>query len=81
MSPIPLAEWLRQIEDAIADYQARMRAVTPTYQPGDRVDFCGQLYEIFSYQREGESGYWLRREKDEVFIPVDQEKILRPVPQ
>lgn len=33
--PIPLAEWLRQTEDAIADYQARMRAVTHTYQPGD----------------------------------------------
>jgi hypothetical protein len=55
--PVDLAEYSRQTEEAIAAYQARMREVTPTYQPGDRVDFCGEVYEIFSYQREGESGY------------------------
>lgn len=77
--PFDLAEYSRQTEEAIAAYQARMREVTPTYQPGDRVDFCGEEYEIFSYQREGESGYWLRSKKDEAFIPVDQEKYLRPV--
>lgn len=42
--PVDLIELFRQTEEAIAAYQARMREVTPTYQPGDRVDFCGEIY-------------------------------------
>lgn len=68
MAPLDLAELFCQTQEAIADYQARMRAVPPTFQPGDRVELYGEAYEIFIYQREVESGYWLRRRKDEVFV-------------
>jgi hypothetical protein len=66
--PVDFTELFRQNEEAIAAYQARMRAVPPTYQPGDQFEFLGEVYEICRYQREGEPGYWLRRDKDEIFI-------------
>lgn len=81
MPPVDLAELQRQNDEAIAAYQARMRAVLPTYKPGDRVALLGQVYKIFHYQRKGEPGYWLRLrgKKDEMFIPIEEEGILRPV--
>lgn len=54
MPPIDLAELFRQTEEAIAAYQARLRKVPPTYQPGDRFEFCGERYVLSHYQREGE---------------------------
>lgn len=67
-------------EEALADFDARMQKVTPTYQPGDRVVLHGEEFEVHRYQRgDNMTGYWLRRKKDEVFIPIDQEDLLRPV--
>ena len=67
--PIPLEEWLQLNEKALADFDARMQEVSPTYQPGDRVVLHGEEFEVNRYQRgEGMTGYWLRRRKDEVFI-------------
>jgi hypothetical protein len=77
--PVDFAEMARKNEEAIAAYQERMRAIIPTYQPGDRFEFLDEVYEIFRYQREGESGYWLRRGKDEIFIPIEHEDILEPI--
>ncbi len=54
MPPADFAELFRQTEEAIAAYQARMRAVPPTYQPGDRFEFCGEVYQLTRYQREPE---------------------------
>ena len=80
MPPIPLAEWCRLNEEALADFDARMQKVAPIYQPGDRVVLHGEEFEIDRYQRgEGMTGYWLRRKKDAVFIPIEQEELLRPV--
>lgn len=77
--PVDFAELFRQNEEAIAAYQTRMRAIPPTYQPGGRIGLLGEVYEISSYQREGELGYWLKGKKDEFFIPIEQEDLLRPV--
>jgi hypothetical protein len=80
VAPVDLAEYFRRTEEAIVAYQDRMRKITPAYQPGDRIRFCGEIYEFFGYQREeGEPGYWLRAKKDEIFIPIGQEGLLEPV--
>lgn len=78
MRPDPLAELLRLTEADIAQFEAKMRAVPPTYQPGDRVELHGEMFEVTSYQGEGMPGYWLRS-KEEVFLPLDWEGLLRPV--
>ena len=65
MPPIPLAEWHRLNEAALADFDARMQMVTPTYQPGDRVTLHGEVFKVYKYQRGSHmTGYWLRRGKD-----------------
>jgi hypothetical protein len=48
-----------------------MREATPAYQPGDRVELHGEVFEVSSYQREGMPSYWLRGGAEEIFIPVD----------
>jgi len=58
-----------------------MREVIPTYQPGEWVELHGEVFEVSSYQREGMPGYWLEGEKEKLFIPVDMEKVLRPLVQ
>ncbi len=49
---------VRPAEADILAFEARMRQVTPTYPPGDLVDYRGDLYEIASYQTDP-PGYWL----------------------
>jgi hypothetical protein len=78
--PIPMDEWHRLNEEALADFDARMQKVPPTYQPGDRVVLHGEEFEVHRYRRgDNMTGYWLRRKKAEVFIPIEQEDLLRPV--
>ena len=48
-----------------------MREVIPAYQPGDRVEFHGDVFEVCSYHREGMPGYWLKGSREELFLPVD----------
>jgi hypothetical protein len=70
---------VRLAEAAIADFEARMREVTPAYERGDRVELHGEVFEVSSYQREGMPGYWLRGETEKLFWPMDLESVLRPV--
>jgi hypothetical protein len=80
MRPISIAECLRLAEDDIADFEARMRGVSPTYRVGDRVEVLGETYEVASFQREGTPGYWLKRPgEDALFLPLDLEEVLRSV--
>ena len=79
MLPDPIAEAVRLAEAAIANFEARMREVTPAYQRGDRVELLGDLFEVSRYQREGMPGYWLRGEPEKLFLPTDLEFLLRPV--
>ena len=74
----PLAELLRLTEADIAQFEAKLRAVHPTYHPGQKVELHGDMFEVISYQGEGMPGYWLRS-KEEVFLPLDWEGLLRPV--
>jgi hypothetical protein len=76
----PIAELARLTEADIAAFEARMRKVIPTYQPGDRVELHGEVFEVVSYQKEGMPGYWLKRESEVLFLPVDLERVLRPAP-
>jgi hypothetical protein len=57
-----------------------MREVIPAYRPGDQVEFHGEEFEVSSYHREGMPGYWLKGSKEELFLPVDLEGVLVPVP-
>jgi len=76
------AELLRLAEKEIVDFEARMREVMPVYEPGDRVELYGEVFEVMSFQREGMPGYWLRRSgKEALFLPADLEEALRPVVQ
>jgi len=79
MTPDPISEAVRLAEAAIADFEARMREVTPAYQRGDRGELHGEGFEVSSHQREGMPGYWLRGETEKLFLPVDLEFLLRPV--
>jgi len=78
MSPVDFAELFRQTEEAIADYQARMRAVPhlPARRPV-RALWRG----LRDYALPAGGGAWLLAQgmKDEIFIPIDQEGLLRPV--
>jgi hypothetical protein len=69
------AKLLRLAEADIAGFEARMREVTPVYEPGDRVELYGEVFEVVSFQRKGMPGYWLR---DDLFLPMDLEGALRP---
>jgi hypothetical protein len=40
MPPDPISEAVRLAKADIADFEARMREVTPAYQRGDRVELC-----------------------------------------
>ena len=65
--------------DTIA-FEARMREVIPAYRPGDRVELYGEEFEVSSYHREGMPGYWLKGSEEELFLPVDLDGVLQPVP-
>lgn len=78
MLPDPVAEAVRLAEADIIAFEARMREVIPAYHPADRVELHGEEFEVFSYQREGMLGYWLKGSKEELFLPVDLEGVLRP---
>jgi len=78
MLPDPIAESIRLVEADILAFEARMREVIPAYRPGDRVDLHGEEFEVSSYQREGMPGYWLKGSREELFWPVDLERVLRP---
>lgn len=46
----------------------------PTYLPGDRVEFYGEVLEIARYHRgDGLTGYWLAHEEEEIFVPIESE--------
>jgi len=79
MTPDPISEAVRLAKAAIADFEVRMREVTPAYQRGDRVELHGEVFEVSGYQREGMPGYWLRGETENLFLPLDLEGQLRPV--
>ena len=79
MTPDSIFEVVRLAEADIADFEARMRRVTPAYQRGDRVELHGEVFEVSSYQREGMPGYWLRGETEKLFWPMDLEGLLRLV--
>ncbi len=80
LTPDQLAELLREAEARIADFQARWREVPPAYQPGDRVEVDGEVFEVTAYQREGMPGYSLRGEREKArFFPIDWESRLQPV--
>jgi hypothetical protein len=77
-----IAELLDRAEADIADFEARMREITPAYDVGDRVELYGEVFEVSDVQREDMAGYWLRRlGKDAIFLPVDLEGVLQPVVQ
>jgi len=51
-----------------------MQRITPTYLPGDRVEFHGEDLEIARYHRgDGLTGYWLADKKEEIFVPIESE--------
>lgn len=50
-APDPISEAARLVEADIADFEARMREVTPAYQRGDRVELHGEEFEVSSYHR------------------------------
>ena len=79
MLPDPIAEAVRLAEADIIAFEARMREVTPACRPGDRGDLHGEEFEVSSYHRQGMPGYWLNGSKEELFLPVDLEGVLRPV--
>lgn len=75
-----VAEAVRLTETDILAFEARMREVIPAYRPGDWVALYGEEFEVSSYQREGMPGYWLKGTKEGLFLPVDLEEVLLPVP-
>lgn len=78
MTPDPAAaKLIRQGEQDLAHFEARMRLVTPSYQVGDRVELLGEIFEVETFEREGMPGYWLRGDYDDLFVPVDLEEVLR----
>ena len=79
MHPDPITKAVHLAEADILAFEVRMREVIPAYRPGDRVDLHGEEFEVSSYQREGMPGYWLKGSKEELFLPVDLEGVLRPV--
>lgn len=81
MHPDPIAESIRLAEAAIAAFETRMREVIPAYRQGDRVDLHGEEFEVSSYQREGMPVYWLKGNREELFWPVDLERVLCPGPR
>jgi len=75
-----IAELLRLTEVDLAAFDARMQLVPPPYLPGDRVEFHGEVFEVPRYHRgDGLTGYWLLRKKEETFIPIEWEHVLRPI--
>jgi hypothetical protein len=82
MPPISIDEWLRLTEADIADFEARMRRVSPAYAVGDRVELHGEVFEVASFQPDGMPGYWLKRPREDArFLPLDLEGALKPVVQ
>ncbi|HEX4962481.1 MAG TPA: hypothetical protein VF173_16725 [Thermoanaerobaculia bacterium] len=78
--PECVREMIRLAEEDIASFEARMRAIAPVYQPGDRVLLHGEWFEIARYEPEGMPGYWLRSlGKHDLFLPLDLERELQPI--
>jgi hypothetical protein len=78
--PDLILEYVRQREEAIADFERRMREVVPIYEVGDRVEFYGDVFEVNRYERQSMPGYWLKRPgTQDLFLPVDLERELKLV--
>lgn len=75
----PIEEVVRLAEADILAFEARMREVIPAYLPGDRVELHREEFEVSGYHREGMPGYWLKGSREELFLPVDLDGVLRPV--
>lgn len=81
MSQDSIADLVRRTVADIADFEARMREVSPFYCVGDRVLHLGEAFEVASYDRGTPMpGYWLRAEdRKNLFLPIDLEGVLQPV--
>lgn len=51
-----IVEMVRLTEADIETFEARMREVPPTFQPGDRVELHGEEFEVASFHQEGMPG-------------------------